>query len=54
MTYENDSRPGEIDLTLNCLDDPRAPVPRAHIWTKDAQPWLKFDDGLPVFPRTAG
>ena len=51
LTYENDKRPGEIDLTLNCLDDPTGPAPRAHIWTEDAQPWMKFDDGLPVYEK---
>ena len=51
LTYENDKRPGEIDLTLNCLDDPTIPVLKAHIWTEDAQPWMKFDDGLPVYEK---
>lgn len=54
LTYENVKRPGEIDLTLNCLDDPTAPELKAHIWTEDAQPWMTFDDGLPVFERNAG
>jgi len=54
LTYENDKRPGEIDLTLNCLDDPTTPVLKAHIWTEDAQPWMKFDDGLPVYEKNAG
>ncbi len=54
LTYENERRPGEIDLTLDCLDDPTVPVLKAHIWTEDAQPWLKIDDGLPVFRKTAG
>ena len=51
LTYENLKRPGEIDLTLNCLDDPTLPELKAHIWTEDAQPWMKFDDGLPVYER---
>ena len=51
LTYENDKRPGEIDLTLNCLDDPTIPVLKAHIWTEDAQPWMKFEDGLPVYEQ---
>jgi len=54
LTYENDKRPGEIDLTVNCLDDPTAPVLKAHIWTEDAQPWMKFDNGLPVYEKNAG
>ena len=54
LTYENEKRPGEIDLTLNCLDDPTGPVLKAHIWTEDAQPWMPFDDGLPRYKKNAG
>lgn len=51
ITYKNEERPGEIDISVNCLDDPAAPILRAHIWTEDKQPWLQIDDGLPVFAR---
>ena len=54
LTYGNDKRPGEIDLTVNSLDDPSAPALKAHIWTEDKQPWLMFDDGLPVYEKNAG
>lgn len=54
ITYENENRPGEIDITLNSLDEPRKPVLRAHIWTEDKQPWLMIDDGLPVYGRNVG
>lgn len=54
LTYENAKRPGEIDLTVNSLDDPSAPELKAHIWTADKQPWLVLDDGLPVFEKNAG
>lgn len=53
LTYENVKRPGEIDLTLNCLDDPSIPVLKAHIWTENAQPWMKFNDGLPIYEKNA-
>ena len=53
LTYENDKRPDEIDLTANCLDDPTIPELKAHIWTEDAQPWMRFDDGLPVYEKKA-
>jgi hypothetical protein len=52
ITYENQKRPGEIDITLNCLDDPTAPTLRAHIWTEDKQPWLQIADDLPVYKQT--
>ncbi len=54
LTYENKKRPGEIDLTLNCLDDPTQPELKAHIWTRDKQPWLLIDDGLPVYEKNTG
>ena len=54
ISYENAKRPGEIDLTLNSLDDPTVPVPRAHIWTADKQPWTRICDDLPVYERNAG
>lgn len=51
ISYENEKRPGEIDLSLNALDDPSAPVLRAHIWTEDKQPWTVICDDLPIFLR---
>lgn len=54
ISYENQKRPGEIDLTLNSLDNPGLPIPRAHIWTEDRQPWLCIEDDLPVYPKNIG
>lgn len=54
VSYENEKRPGEIDLTLNSLDEPDGPVLRAHIWTEDRRPWLQIDDELPVYERNIG
>jgi len=54
ISYENEKRPGEIDLTLNSLDDPGGPVLRAHVWTEDRQPWLHIDDQLPTYKRNIG
>ena len=54
ISYENEKRPGEIDLTLNSLDEPGGPVLRAHIWTEDRQPWLVIGDDLPAFEKQAG
>lgn len=54
LTYENEKRPGEIDLTVNCLDDPTEPTLMAHIWTEDKQPWLLLDDDLPAYEKNAG
>lgn len=54
ISYENENRPGDIDLTLNTLDDPTAPVLRAHIWTEDKQPWMQIGDDLPVYEQKIG
>ena len=54
LTYENKKRPGDIDISVNCLDDPTAPVMRAHIWIEDKQPWMQIGDDLPIFNRTIG
>jgi hypothetical protein len=54
ISYENENRPGEIDLTLTCLDDPTAPTLKAHIWTEDKQPWTQIGDALPVYKKNIG
>lgn len=54
VTYENEKRPVDIDITLNCLDDPTAPTLKAHIWTEDKQPWFPISGDLPVFKQNAG
>lgn len=54
ISYEHEGRAGEIDITLNSLDDPCAPTLRAHIWTEDKQPWLEISDELPVYLKNVG
>jgi hypothetical protein len=54
ISYENEARPGEIDIALNSLDDPCGPTLRAHIWTEDKQPWLQIGDELPVHEKNIG
>lgn len=54
ISYEHADRPGDIDLTLNSLDDPSAPVLKAHIWVEDKAPWLAIGDELPVYEKKIG
>ena len=54
ISYENEKRPGEIDITLNCLDDPTGPELKAHIWTEDKQAWMQIGDNLPVYKKNIG
>lgn len=53
ISYETQNRPGEIDLSLNTLDDPNGPKVRAHIWTEDKPPWMVISDDLPVFEKNS-
>jgi hypothetical protein len=51
LTYEAERFPGEVHITLGCLDEANAFAPAGHVWTEDRVGWLVFDDGLPQFPR---
>lgn len=44
-------RPGQIDITLNALDDSDRPELRAHIFTEDKAPWMMIGDELPVYAK---
>ena len=54
ISYENENRPGDIDITLNTLDDPSGPTLRAHIWTEDKPSWITIGDDLPVYEKNIG
>lgn len=49
LTYRNDARGGEIDVTLSSLDDPEALTPQMHIWVEDKPSWVIIADGRPQF-----
>ena len=49
LTYANDVRPGEIDVTTVSLDEPEAFAPTCHIRLVEALGWVKFGDGLPAY-----
>lgn len=40
-----------VIVNAGTLDDPATFVPQMNIWTKSAQPWVKFADGLPCHPE---
>lgn len=52
ISYEHEKRQGEIDISVNCLDDPESVQPRSHIWTEDKQAWMQIGDDLPVYKKT--
>ncbi len=52
LTYENDRRQGEVDITLTSFDDPSQFQPGAHIWVEDKAPWVTIYDDLPQYQQT--
>jgi hypothetical protein len=50
LTYLNQTRAADIDLTLASLDEPQRLAPTAHLWVQDKLPWLAIADGLPQYP----
>jgi hypothetical protein len=50
LTFLNEARPQDIDLTLASLDEPQRFAPAMHMWVQEKLPWLSIDDGLPQFP----
>lgn len=53
MSFESTRWPGEVHLCATTLDDPSAYEPQLHCHTAEHLHWLKIDDGLPRFERSA-
>jgi hypothetical protein len=53
LTYRNNLRTDEIDVTVATLDEPLRVLPTAHIWVEDKLPWVPIDDGLPQYATVA-
>jgi hypothetical protein len=41
-----------VDVITCSLDDPEAASPQDHTFASQRLPWMRIDDGLPVYPRT--
>ena len=54
ISYEHVDRPGDIDITLNSLDDSSAPILKAHIWVENKAPWFEIGDKLPAYRKNIG
>ncbi len=52
LTYRNEARAAQIDVTLATLDDPTLLAPQMHLWVGERLPWVSINDGRPQF--TAG
>jgi hypothetical protein len=51
LTYESERVDDETHVFLGSLDEPGAFRPQRHVFTEEAVPWLKLDDGLPRHAR---
>ena len=52
LTYSSVKYPEEIDVTTCTLDDPNAYPPAHHSWLSQDLRWVRFGDGLPVYPQS--
>lgn len=52
LTYVADRYPGEVHINIGALDHPEAFVPKVHVWTEEALPWLHIGDNAPRHART--
>jgi len=53
LTYRDEGRAAQIDVTLATLDEPAAVTPRMHVWTAHRLPWVQPGDGLPQHAGSA-
>jgi hypothetical protein len=49
LSYRNEARAAEIDVTLATLDEPALIQPRMHVWVAERLPWVAIGDQLPQF-----
>lgn len=49
LTFQLDSAPEQIDVTVASLDRPERIAPRDHTHTASRLPWVVLADGLPAF-----
>ena len=47
LTFEEEGRNDEIDITTCSLDHPERLPPQRHIYTDSKLGWIKLNDGLP-------
>ena len=40
---------GQVWFLAATIDDPSIAAPTGHVYVSHQQPWVKLDDGLPVF-----
>lgn len=53
IAFESNSWPDETHLYAALLEDPREVIPHFHVHVLEKLPWIKLDDGLPQYQRSA-
>ncbi len=46
-------RPGHYGVAVGCFADPGFVEPARVVWSESQHPWVRFPDGVPVFPQGA-
>lgn len=54
LTYRNEARSADLDVTLATLDEPALIPPRMHVWVAERLPWVSIGDQLPQFADDTG
>jgi hypothetical protein len=52
LTFVDDARPGDVDITTGSLDDPNRVAPQDHTFTGSKLDWVELADGLPQYRRS--
>jgi hypothetical protein len=50
LTYRNEQRPTEVDITTVSLDDPEANPPNRELWVQDRLSWQMLDPSRHQYP----
>jgi hypothetical protein len=53
LTFEEEDRPDDVDITTCSLDDPGKLPPQKHIFTRSKLAWVKLADGLPEYKASS-
>lgn len=51
LTFQTVPGADDVAVTVASLDEPGAVSPADHTWTQDRLPWIRLDDGLPVYVK---
>jgi hypothetical protein len=47
LTYQDNAKRDEIDVSTCTLDDPETVPPTEHVWTQQRLGWVQLSDDLP-------